>query len=110
MTTNTKKTPIDEKQKKAMCAAVFKDYPEFEKDPLQHYYIERLVESYLVDPDTFNRKTDEFRKKEKKGQLPAPKPLPEEIVGAVYKGENKEANEAKAELTIGADGMIKSAC
>lgn len=65
MTKNTI-SKIDEKQKKHLLDAIKADNPDVAKDSLQQYYIERLVESYLLDPDHFNKETTKHMKQEKK--------------------------------------------
>jgi hypothetical protein len=112
--TQKKTNKWDEKQKAAITEAIFKDNPDLKKDPLQIYYIEKMVESYLTDPDMFNKKTDDYRKLEKKGKLPSHKKLPDEIV-CITKGTGEDPKPAQlkedtpkvGELTIGQDGMVK---
>jgi hypothetical protein len=92
MTQSKTKTPankIDEKQKKHYIELVLKEHPELGKDALQLHYIEQMVESYLHDPDEFNRKTTEIIKKEKKKPPQEPQKLPDEIV-CISKIEAKE--------------------
>jgi hypothetical protein len=64
----TKKTisKIDDKQKKHLLDAIIADNPDVAKDSLQQYYIERMIEAYLIDPDHFNKETSKHMKEEKK--------------------------------------------
>ena len=79
--TKTQKQPskIDEKQKKHLLEAVLKEHPEIQGDSLQLHYVERMIESYLLNPNEFNRQTTELIKQEKKNPTEAHK-LPEEII------------------------------
>lgn len=70
---------IDKKQKDIMVQSILRDYPDLQKDSLQLHYIENMVESYLLNPDDFNRKTTEIMKKEKKVAVETKK-MPDEIV------------------------------
>lgn len=73
---------ISPQQKQKLIDAIIQDNPQLAKDTLQKYYIEQMVESYLYDPDDFNRKTTEAMKEEKKKKKESEvvvKP-PEEIV------------------------------
>jgi len=79
------KSSLDEKQKQKLIDAIIADNPQLAKDNLQLYYIERMVESYLIDPDAFNRTTTEVIKQEKKAQKEGDlktlaKPAPTDIV------------------------------
>jgi hypothetical protein len=87
---------IDEKQKKKMIDAIIEDFPHLGKDNLQYYYMERMVESYLLDPDTFNRQTTNAIKQEKKAKKEGqqPQPFPEEIV-CISKIETEEESPMK---------------
>jgi hypothetical protein len=106
MTTN--KLNINEKQKNEMMQKIFADYPDAKRDSLQSYYIEKLVESYLVNPDEFNRKTTEWKKQEKKGKLPEPKKVPEEVV-CIEKIAGEEPVKEAGNFIIDNHGMINSA-
>lgn len=87
---------IDEKQKKKMIDAIIADFPHLGKDNLQYYYMERMVESYLLDPNTFNRQTTEAIKQEKKAKKEGHEvqPFPEEIV-CISKIETEEESPMK---------------
>lgn len=78
----TTQSKICEKQKQKLIDAIIADNPEVGKDTLSHYYIERMVESYLLDPNEFNRRTSDAikadKKKKKEGEEVAK--MPEEIV------------------------------
>jgi hypothetical protein len=63
---NKGSNPLDEKQKKKIIDAILADNPHLAKDTLHNYYLERLVESYLIDPDNFNRSTTDAIKHDKK--------------------------------------------
>lgn len=112
--TKKKLNTWDEKQRQAMCDAIFKDHPDLKKDSLQIYYVDKLVESYLTDPDTFNKRTTEYQKVERKGKLPEPKKLPQEIV-CITKGTGVDPQPAQPQieapnigkLTVNDNGMIE---
>lgn len=77
-----KQNNIDEKQKKKIINAILADNPHLAKDTLQNYYLERMVESYLIDPNNFNRMTSEAIKQDKKRgeEVQRDNPLPKEII------------------------------
>ena len=97
----TKNPPkIDEKQKQKLIEAIFADNPQLGKDTLQYYYIERMVESYLIDPDAFNRKTTEAMKEQKKKDKDeVVSKMPDEIV-CISKVEAKEENEGMKDVVV----------
>lgn len=91
---------IDDKQKEKLIEAILKDNPQIRGDALKSYYIEQLVESYLLDPDTFNRKTTEMMKQEKKkkGDVEVRK-MPEEIV-CISKVEAEQEGEGMKNVVV----------
>jgi hypothetical protein len=97
----TKNTPkIDEKQKAKLIEAIFADNPQLGKDSLQYYYIERMVESYLIDPDAFNRRTTEAMKEyKKKGKDEVGNKMPDEIV-CISKVEAKEDEDGMKDVVV----------
>ena len=99
MTTNK----VMDKQKNDMLERILFDYPDVKRDVLKRHFVEQMLDAYLADPDTFNKKTTELRKRQKKGDEPQPKHLPEEIVCI-----SKEGDETKQEqnLTLNNSGYI----
>lgn len=101
---------IDEKQKALLLEKIYADNPEIQRDTLKRYCIEKVLEAYLLDPDTFNKKTTELIKKEKKklqDEQPEAKPEnPKEII-CITKIPAEE--NAPQNLIVGDDGMIKPA-
>lgn len=94
----------DNKQKEQLMEKMLKDYPQVRIDGLKRYYLEKSVEFYLDEPAKFNKETSKWEKKEKKGELPEPKKLPEEIVCLDrIDGDARP----KPEMVVGADGYIK---
>ena len=69
----------NQRKKDALLESIFKQHPELESDTLKKYMVAQLVDSYLHDPDAFNKLTTEFEKKARKGDLPTHTPLPDEI-------------------------------
>ena len=91
---------IDEKQKEKLIEAIMKDNPTLGKDSLQQYYITQLVESYLIDPDTFNRKTTEIMKQEKKKKDgDEVRKMPDEIV-CISKVEAENEEDGMKEIVV----------
>ena len=69
------------KKRDILMESIFRDFPECRVDSLKRYAVEKMVETYLGDPDTFNKKATELMKKDKKNkEVIEPKKLPEEIV------------------------------
>lgn len=106
-------TKIDEKQKSLLLEKIYADHPEIKTDSLKTYCIEKLLETYLLDPKSFCEKTNELMKKEKKklkrgeeneGDTAPPKP--KEII-CITKIPAEE--KATQNLTVTDDGMIKLA-
>jgi hypothetical protein len=104
---------VDEKQKALLLEKIYAEHPALQADALKKYCIEKCLEAYLLDPDTFNKKTTELMKKEKKklkkdddnDEAPE-KPVESEIV-CITKIPAEE--NAPQNLTITDDGMIKPA-
>lgn len=90
---------IDDKQKKHYIDLVLKEHPELSGDALQLHYVEQMVESYLFNPDEFNRKTAELIKKEKKNPPTEPSKLPDEII-CISKIEAEEEKEGIKDVVV----------
>jgi hypothetical protein len=101
---------IDEKQKAVFLEKIYADHPEIKGDKLKSYCVEKLLETYLLDPKSFVDKTNELMKKEKKklkkGEDTVEKKNdePKEII-AISKLVSDEPSQQT--LTLGDDGMIK---
>ena len=106
--TTQKKVKIDEKQKKTLMDAIFNDYPMYRMDKLKYYEVERMVEAYLTDSDTFNKEATRLQKLEKKGELPKPKGIPEELV-CISKISADGIEEKPQEFKVDGQGMIIAA-
>jgi hypothetical protein len=102
MTNKTKTktiSKVDEKQKKHMLQVILNAHPEIHNDNLQIHYVEQLIESYLIDPNEFNRKTAELVKKEKKNPPAEGSKLPDEIV-CISKIEAEEEKEGLTNVVV----------
>lgn len=78
------------KQKKHLLDAIVADNPDVAKDSLQQYYIERMIEAYLIDPDHFNKETSKVMKEEKK-KKPEDKQEPVKEIVCITKVEAEES-------------------
>ena len=98
---------IDEKQKEEMMAAVFKDYADYEHDALQRRYVEAMVESYLLDSDSFNKMATKMKREEKEGKIPKQTPI-EDRITPIQKiaAETEEVTVTESTLKLDQNGMI----
>lgn len=94
----------DDKQKKHLLEVILKAHPDIHNDSLQIHYVEQMIESYLLNPDEFNRKTTELIKKEKKNPPAEPNKLPEEII-CISKVEAEEEKDGLTNVVI-ADTLL----
>lgn len=86
--------------------SIFKDFPECKVDSLKRYMVEKMVETYLGDPDTFNKKATELMKKEKKKkETIEPKKFPEEIV--CIEKVDADLHPEPQDLAVDSGGYIK---
>jgi hypothetical protein len=108
--TKTKIPPakkIDQNQKEVMMAAIFKDYPDFEHDALKKEYVASMVDSYLLDSDSFNKMATKMEKQEKKGLLPKQPPIEDRITPITkIAAETEEVTVTESTLKIDQNGMI----
>lgn len=99
------KTDYKITKKEVMLDKIYQDYPDYNRDSLKRHIIENMVDSFLKDPDAFNRRQTEIQKKEKKGTLEKLRKIESEVICIERK--DADTQTVPQDLTVDNHGYIK---